>query len=337
MHFYRRPFELEHVKTARWRAKSTKQEVCREIKPSIGICQVNEIAKMKKQKLNRQQKKDKTRIRIYEAIGIRVFRKMLFSIEAARHRKDGRTNRNYHFRDASTSSLQYHKGYLLYNAFLHIVSIAFIAIYYLIASLAGYNNAILNVLMVILFLINLYCILLQRYVFLRIRFCLYTRAKKEFLKEAEAVKIIASRLETQDRQTLFIDYEILKTLKESITSGTMCYLDDADAVSLRRIAETIKPCYKVKHSLPISQNTLIKKMIEGLTLNVVSPIDQRVSRLQKIFNRKTSYGILHGCSIVTTSKHCESAYRELLYKHNRDEIETKLNASLKAYMQVLEI
>lgn len=124
--------------------------------------------------------------RMYEFLGIKVFRKLILKFEHIRHRNDNLKNINYRLKENSITSWQSFKGYLLYNAVCHIGSLAFVVVYFVVTWIFGIRYIILDVLMYILTVINLYCIMLQRYIFIKIK--TYTEKRLAIKKKQAAVR-----------------------------------------------------------------------------------------------------------------------------------------------------
>ena len=68
---------------------------------------------------------NKFELRVYRLLGVNQFRKAILLFEKIKHRKDNRKNENYHPSSFDVFALEQYNGFLLYNAFLHIVSLLF--------------------------------------------------------------------------------------------------------------------------------------------------------------------------------------------------------------------
>ncbi|MCR5161946.1 MAG: hypothetical protein K6C06_09270 [Lachnospiraceae bacterium] len=107
-------------------------------------------------------------IRLYEALGIRIFQKMVFRLERFRHRGDGDRNVNYHMLPAGTDSPERFIRYLFLNAGIHISGLAATLVFMgIFAVMPGVLPTVWAA-GVVGVIGNIYCIMLQRYNYLRI-------------------------------------------------------------------------------------------------------------------------------------------------------------------------
>ena len=110
-----------------------------------------------------------TEMRIYELLGVKYWKRFVLwfpclFIRDPEDRKGG----NYWLEDISVSSIKKFKKQLLFNASLHIGAILVTNIPFFIMNLLD-NNIPMMIYQVIFFLVNFYCIMLQRYNWLRIK------------------------------------------------------------------------------------------------------------------------------------------------------------------------
>ena len=68
--------------------------------------------------------KEKVELSIYEKLGIKKFRKMVFLLEKIIHKKDKGKNRNYHLDGFGVSSIENFKKFIYYNGTIHVKNIA---------------------------------------------------------------------------------------------------------------------------------------------------------------------------------------------------------------------
>lgn len=113
--------------------------------------------------------RDSGEIRLLEGLGIRRFRQLLLALERYRHRKDGGRNGNYHLERGTAEAVSGFDGYLLYHSLLHLAAILLLAVPACVLHAAVPRLHWADGILLLLFLLNLYCLLLQRYTFLRIR------------------------------------------------------------------------------------------------------------------------------------------------------------------------
>ena len=277
--------------------------------------------------------------RCYELLGVKQFRKLLFWIEARKHRKDGGKNANYHLRDASIYSMESYHGYILYNTGLHVISILFAASYFLITWLIGRSYPVLTVLMCLILVFNCYCIMLQRYVYLKIQSHSARRKARLAKKEASLYQTIKEQLGAYDESTLLSDYENLCRIKEKIAADAECFLDDRDAELLRKLGSIIrKPDQNpAQRAAAEDCSEQVGQLISAFPDRpaVVLGIERRVSALQKMQKKNHAGNVLYGYTIVTLSESCEKEYKRLFPNSDREEIEAVFGAAARAYEHVL--
>lgn len=106
--------------------------------------------------------KEKIELSIYEKLGVKKFRKMVFLLEKIIHKKDKGKNKNYHLDGFGVSSIENFKKFIYYNGTIHVKNIAILlgmlAIILLNSKFNGFCYAIC-----ILMIKDLYCVMLQRY------------------------------------------------------------------------------------------------------------------------------------------------------------------------------
>ena len=112
-------------------------------------------------------KSRKIEIKVYELLGVKLFRKAAFRLEKIVHRKDKGKNTNYHIQKNEVNSLGEFKKYLYYNGAIHtsnlIRGIPLLALMFLL------NFKTLSIIVLsALLLKDAYCVMLQRYNWLKI-------------------------------------------------------------------------------------------------------------------------------------------------------------------------
>ena len=116
---------------------------------------------------NIKHQKLKIEKKIYELLGIKVFRKLVFMLEKFLHIKDKKKNINYHLKQKNLSSLQDFKKYLFYNGSIHIKNLIRGIIIIPIMLLFSINT-IFIISLIALLIKDIYCVMLQRYNWIRI-------------------------------------------------------------------------------------------------------------------------------------------------------------------------
>lgn len=123
-------------------------------------------------------------MKLYEKLGVLYWKKFVLwvSVLGVRNPND-RKGTNYYLKDLSLKSVKDFRKWLWFNALVHIFGFMYSAIWiiYIIINIHLYSfyASILFIIIHIIFLIlNLYCIMLQRYNYLRIKKVLKRAARK---------------------------------------------------------------------------------------------------------------------------------------------------------------
>ena len=113
-------------------------------------------------------KNQKFEVKIYELLGIKLFKKAVFKLEKIIHRKDGKRNINYHIKKSNDmESVDNFKKFLYYNGAIHTKNLIF-DIPVIILMIVFRYNLILIVPIMLWLIKDIYCIMLQRYNWLKI-------------------------------------------------------------------------------------------------------------------------------------------------------------------------
>ena len=113
-------------------------------------------------------KNQKFEVKIYELLGIKLFKKAVFKLEKIIHRKDGKKNIKYHIKNSNDmESVDNFKKFLYYNGAIHTKNLIF-DIPVIILMIVFRYNLILIVPIMLWLIKDIYCIMLQRYNWLKI-------------------------------------------------------------------------------------------------------------------------------------------------------------------------
>lgn len=145
-------------------------------------------------------KKYEIESKIYEFLGIKLFKKAVFKLEKIIHKKDGKKNINYHIKNSiNKQSVDDFKKYLYYNGTIHIRNLLFDIPAVILTIVSKFNPLIITI--IFLWLIkDVYCIMLQRYNWIKIK---YLEKKLEVREER--------RVEAEEKE---IDKELIRTVIE---------------------------------------------------------------------------------------------------------------------------
>ena len=278
---------------------------------------------------------DSSELKLYEILGVKQFKKLIFKIENFRHHNDKRRNRNYHLKDGTLSSLKSFTGYLLYNTMCHVISLFYIAVYFAVTRFNEIRYFALDISMYILIVINLYCIMLQRYSYIKMRVQIErkTKLRKKQLKiQAQCLKSV---IENKNYLDLQEEYKLIQYIKTHIQNGIDCFLTDMDAVVLNRISlnvgDILKSCQgSVNKSSCNKDFTQVISSIPKCPL-VIEKIERRTEKLQNVLHLDKRSNIAFCFGIITETYKCEDAYNRLFPRTSRDSMEYVIEVLFEAY------
>ena len=105
--------------------------------------------------------------KVYELLGVKQFKKLTFILEKIIHFKDKRKNINYHIKNLDLDSIEKFKKFLYYNGFIHARNSIFLTIIMAIMIALKVNVAV-SITILIFLIKDLYCVMLQRYNWIRL-------------------------------------------------------------------------------------------------------------------------------------------------------------------------
>lgn len=259
--------------------------------------------------LNQRQQNE---VKIYRLLGVNYFRKAILWLEKTKNHKKNRKNENYHPSAMDIISLEKHNGFLLYNAFLHGVSMFFVIIYYILALVFGLHNLIINVIMAIISLLNIYCIILQRTNYLKVKeyFCRYRNRLYSRLSSFDTG--VMRQIYAKEPSLLFSDYKVICKLKNAFDGKEDYYIGITDIDNLKRIHKCVEPLVQrknYKRTNAVSENSLLE-----LCNSIKGPytlLQKRVDYLQRRFE-VPSRKMLDRTAIITEDAECELLYKKIV-------------------------
>ena len=278
------------------------------------------MVQKKKRKWNEQRE-----IRLYQMLGVRKFRDCVFALERRKHRKDSEQNSNYHIRFLSYTGILRHYSYLSYNALIHIISILALLIHILAAHLIGYPLKGLGFFFLLPIVLNLYCIMLQRYNALRLKQYQRLYEKKYEIrieKNAAALRknIPSDYSETQIRE----DERWLKNMRIHIQNERDFLINEKDAPVLNRLYEwavSADVCWGGRKEYPVSQG--LKRKPELYTRG-----DLKADWLRTHFKGEGNT-LLRPYAVLTEDEAGEEAFSRLFCNDTMDSIREVIDTFLK--------
>ena len=234
-------------------------------------------------------------MRLYEALGIRLFRKVLFLGERLRHLCDGGRNRNYHLNSVSPGAAAAFDGYLLWHTLLHAFAILLLAFPFCL--LRCINPCLFwpDIILLLLLVLNLYCIMLQRYTYLRLR---QVREKQNILMEKRAIYAAREIIAKHGERLFAEDLDYAAELLSKIRKGGVIYVDAAGKEPLLRLAELFP------------REEAYTDDARQIGFAPWGKRERFICRLQRRFTPRKP-NLLQRCSIVTADRETDRAFRKL--------------------------
>lgn len=280
-------------------------------------------------------KLNRIEIRVYELLGVQFFRKAILLFERIRHWKDGNRNENYHPKNTSVTTLESFSGYLIYNSLFHLISMALVIVYFAITIPMQMQYFWIDSLMYIVVVFDLYCLMLQRYIYLKLKSHSIKAREKQDIQLQKAIKKILPLLDEKDSAELQEEYELLQRFYVSQLTGNDCILDVLCSESLKRlsiIAEQSQVVIPKAASSQMMSGTLGEK-ISLIETHLHSDAERRVSKLQTLLGISRTRNISFGYSFVTEDKNCENSLCVLFHDMTREKVEFTIMCLLTAYEQ----
>lgn len=275
-------------------------------------------------------------LRIYRFLGINRFRKVLLLLERLKHHKDNGKNENYHPSDMTDISLKEYEGYLLYNAFLHCVSLLFVMVYFILAVAAGVHNILVDAIMVALFVIDVYCIILQRVNFLRIQAYIHKRFQRYSQKANLLKSEISCKIKQGKFQNIYDDYELICKIRNAFLGKRDCIIKHTDIESMKRICACVELSAAQNRARKGSEENEIS-LVECCELypGPYTVLQSRANCLQKWLGISEAT-ILGGAVVVTEDEECEMHYKRLIPQDTTAHISYVCCVLFEAYKSIVD-
>lgn len=143
-------------------------------------------------------------LKIYKALGVKYFRNLAFKLEKLIHIKDKKKNINYHINDCKDLvSIDKFKKYLYYNGFIHVKNLIFGSVGLTLMIIL--NASVVPVIALsTLLLKDAYCVMLQRYNWIRI-----TRHEEKLkARERKRIDKVKSNIDKEKVEEVIINNKV---------------------------------------------------------------------------------------------------------------------------------
>lgn len=175
----------------------------------------------------------KIELRIYELLGVRLFRVLVFKLERFIHRKDNGRNTNYHIATYDPIAIDGFIKYLFYNGAIHVRNVLFMMLVFFTRYFVCKNFSFLDVILWLFFFKDCYCVMLQRYNFLRIQIrnehIKVKYQKKIARKGKQLILSPAEGLSSDERKNCI---EFVKKFSKNITERNSVIIGEKDIQTL---------------------------------------------------------------------------------------------------------
>ena len=183
-------------------------------------------------------------IKLYEMIGVRFFQSLVFSLERFIHRRDRGFNQNYHFsKNDKTTMVGFHK-YLFYNAAIHVRNI-FIIIFIFVVKYILKRLYWIDILLILLLLKDLYCVMLQRYNYLRIQkvneLNQQRREKRINQKYKQFLKISSEQFSKSESEEML---KLVRKIIDGFDNNNIVDITSDDEQHMKKMIKIMKSQYK---------------------------------------------------------------------------------------------
>ena len=151
-----------------------------------------------------KKKREDIELKIYKALGVKQFRNLAFKLEKLIHIKDKKKNINYHINDCKDLvSIDKFKKYLYYNGFIHVKNLIFGSVG--LALMIILNASVVPVIALsTLLLKDAYCVMLQRYNWIRI-----TRHEEKLkARERKRIDKVKSNIDKEKVEEVIINNKV---------------------------------------------------------------------------------------------------------------------------------
>lgn len=205
-------------------------------------------------------------LKIYKALGVKYFRNLAFKLEKLIHIKDKKKNINYHINDCKDLvSIDKFKKYLYYNGFIHVKNLIFGSVG--LALMIILNASVVPVIALsTLLLKDAYCVMLQRYNWIRI-----TRHEEKLkARERKRIDKVKSNIDKEKVEEVIINNKVNR--EELIRE-------------IQALRNYLKSCNKgveeVGPSLDTIQEMLVKSMNKREYIETLDHYDLREGESQE--------------------------------------------------------
>lgn len=275
----------------------------------------------------------------YKCIGVLWFKKIVLRFEKMLHVNRGYSLMNYHPEKMTTEGIKNFFWQLLYNCTLHITSIVFSLLYFFITFIGKVKIMPLNAIVLMMIIFNLYCIFLQRYIYLKMRKVLIK--KEDILKQQYNLKIkkldemaVIHISEELHKKTL----ELIDRVERVFLKKCSCIINEEDLYVLEHMKEIL--CNVDMKIRSISFGEVLNEVSIDGGISFINPckrVNVMVEILKYLFNKKRYVLDKKNIVLVTATDRCEDLYNAVFGDESTEVELVKIKLLKYIYMNKVQV
>ena len=180
-----------------------------------------------------------TEMRLYECLGVKLFRVLVFRLEKFIHRKDSGRNINYHVSSFDGHAVEGFVKYLFYNGAIHVRNIVFFIGLFVIRYGIFQSISAVDILLWLLFVKDIYCVMLQRYNYLRIKNRMDRLAEKEQVRIERKAANFPKANPYKNREDLQKDLLFVQTMQKCFRERECVFIGEEEIYALKRLGQLL--------------------------------------------------------------------------------------------------
>lgn len=244
-------------------------------------------------------------MRVLACLGVKTFRRWVLSFEKLRHKEDGGYNVNYHVERVSLRGLHAFSGYLILHTVIHTVGILLAAVCCLLPLMLPHTG-FAAVIGGVCGIGNLYCLLLQRYTYLKLTALIQKREKKQRARDQKRRQALQRARDGKDPALLAEETALITEIYNCVLAGDTYVLTADKTDILYRLAAAIG-------ANPKPQKAGSQTVDALPTSAAVYPFAKRAAAfLQTLFGVQKEYNLLFSVNILPENVQTARAYRALV-------------------------
>lgn len=185
---------------------------------------------------------------LYRLLGVETFRRLVFLLERFVHRKDHGRNDNYHISSFTQGALEDFVKYLFYNGSIHVRNILILLIYFIVKIVLHVPLRWYDTFALLLGLKDVFCVMLQRYNYLRI---LERKQKLDARYQIHIQRRVSelrkSFCASYDAKMTNKDLQVVRSIKDRIAAGIPVILTSDEEETLNRLAVAMSTIQRRRH------------------------------------------------------------------------------------------